>query len=291
MRRIKDQEWLLDHWEYEIIKTIPDAERVIWSDQEAYHEFPLHRWVYDKLGIAKAFSGLKTWDLRTATPSHFPVIVRPRVNLLGMGHKTFIASDCHDMRRIRDCFAQEIAMGDHCSSDFIVVNGKVVDSFTFSATKDEQGSFTLFSSTRQHSTIARKFVDTIGLGSGVVNVETIGFCIIEAHLRPSLQFYNIDGGLVKQLPQLVKTGKWEKIPFEKTYSLIMRASEDAMPRCESLPPAPPEIRSVELTWEPGCPLSMSINDENSYRYAIINGTHLPTMEWFAEEVDRSIIFE
>jgi len=260
----------------------------VWSDEEAYYENPKHRWVYDKLYVAKTYSGLRVWDLDCDFPTVFPVIMRPRYNLLGMGHKTFTAKDKYDVRRSRGYFAQEIAKGEHTTTDFIVVGGRIVDSFTFTATKDEKGSFTLFSSTNQHNPVAHEFADSIGLIVGVINVECIGLHVIECHLRPSLQFHDIDGGLVRQLPQLVKHGKWNKISFEKTYSAVLRVERDGVPHCDPLGPLEPGVRSVALTWEPSYPLSLSANDEHSYRTAWVNGDDLSSINLYKDRLKQSI---
>ena len=104
--------------------------------------------------------------------------------------------------------AQKYYTGKHLTTDFVKYKGKVVDFYTFIGHKDKNGSFTLFEASDEVNLKALLIAQDIPLKNGFINIETIADGAIEAHLRPSLQLYDISGGLHdKYLQNPIVTGK------------------------------------------------------------------------------------
>lgn len=273
---------ILGPWEYVYVQGLPGFERVPWDDTVAFGWYPEYRYLYDKLWLARE----QAQDVREsgyAPPGWF---IRPRVNLLGMGRGTYKAGV---LTRIPEgCFAHRPLEGTHISTDFVLVGGKVRDFFTFQA-HYEAGSFSLFESVPgRYNAQARQFVEA-HVTHGVVNVESIGETIIEVHLRPSLQFYDISGGLLPNLPLLYGLGDW---PFmtsqEKTYSRVIRRPTDAVlthyPKFDRLL----GVRSVQFCYWPGMPLSAAAQDSSSFRVAVVNGSDLEAVEEMAQAIRAEV---
>jgi len=267
----------LDEWEYQYIKDFPeeDLARIAWTDEEAWERYPSLRWVYDKQKLAERYGTLSVAS---------PFVVKPRINLKGMGRGVSV------IRGIKKV-AQEYLEGDHDTTDLAVFSGQVVGCTTFLARKDYNGSFRLFECIPRSRVYppARQLVRDIApeLGYGIVNVETISGKIIEAHLRPSTQFFDIDGGLIGGM--LGWDGDHKPI---KTYSRVFRREKDA--RCDmkdALEPTPLGVKSIQFCFESGHRLSEYTQDPHSFRYLVINGTDLEVIEEYGKTITSLIRFE
>ena len=281
----------MDKWEFNYIKDLKDWDALAWTDEEAYEMYPDYNRVYDKLFIARRCSTLKTYDLEKVLPSKYPVIVKPKINLVGMSKGAYIASSIDEIGLTKGMMAQEIAKGNHYSMDLVFQDGEIIDWFAFQAHKNYYGSFTLFASTSICNEYVCTQIKSIMKGyTGVVCVEYIGHQIIDVHLRPSVQFFDICGGLQEQLPHFIKTGEWNVTKFEKTYSKVYRRFEDShVVKFRNLR-KPNAIRSVQECWERDKYLSENDNDMFSYRYMVINGTNLESIENYAFVIHEHLHF-
>lgn len=283
-------DFLLDEWESDYIKNLKDKDVLCWSDAEVVYKWPKYKWVYDKFILHKYLNEVPTWDLWEKIPKRYPKFVKPRINLQGMGKFSGIVHSFEEILEDGLCgthIAQSVLEGCHISTDLVFDGEDLVDYFSFKCYKDENGSFWLFESTKIYPKRLIKKLSKIGEGRRVINIETIGGKPLEVHMRPSLQFYDICGGLIKQLPEFIKTGKWTKIPFEKTYSRVYRRNTDTKyltPRY--LPVKSSNICSVQLCWEPYKALSDHEQDPHSYRYMVINGKDLEEIEKYSEKVHK-----
>lgn len=273
---------LIDPWEYNYISNLVGMHKVPWSDRVAWAWYPEKRWLYDKLAVSLS-QGLRGRSKGFAWPGS---ILRPRINLEGLGRGT--RRVWWPQRIPPTHFTQRYLKGEYITTDFIVLDGEVVDFFTFRAQK--RGLvFTEFESLPgRYSPAARKFVEK-HIDFGVVNVETIGDTVIEVHLRPSLQFYDISGGLLSQLPLMYTARAWpRKATQEKTFSYVMRTSKNL--QFSSVPNVSlyPGIRSVQFCYTPGIPLAFETQDEYTYRVAVINGSDKSHLQRQIKHIEREL---
>jgi hypothetical protein len=264
-----------------------------WKDTDAIKKYPDIEWVYDKYLMSEKV-GTKAWDLNTETPREFPIIVKPRMNLLGGGVDAHRANNLSEIRTKNNMVAQPYFAGRHLTTDFIIYQGVVVDWYSFACHKDKNDSFVLFSSIDEYDKAAVNAVQNLPLENGIVNVETIDNNIIEMHLRPSAQFYDISGKFLqkylKQYERRLHAGDYEHSEFEKTYSKVIRVKKDGVPEFKGKLELPIGVRSVLFSWIPGQPLSaIKSQDPHSYRLLVINGTNLAIIDKFAKELQQEII--
>lgn len=281
----------LDKWEYRYIKDLADHELVPWNDEQAFDMYPKHSRVYDKLKVAKKYTRLKTYDLEKTLPSNYPVMVKPRINLHGMSKGAYIASNIDEIGETRGMIAQQIATGKHHTTDLVMLEGDIVDWFTFECHKNHYGSFTLFESVKYvNERVCLNVKDMLKGYTGPVCVEYIGNNIIDIHLRPALQFYDISGGMQKQLPHFMKTGEWQMTTFEKTYSKVYRTFRNCKVSTPKRQKLPYGVTSIQYCWEKGSTLGEDIQDEFSYRYMVINGTSLKCIENVGHKIKNQLTF-
>lgn len=288
----------IDLWEYSYIKNLPNSHLVCWDDTTAKFMNPKHSWVYNKLFLAKKVSDLsrsnfkisnkakvETWDLSKEFPNLYPVVVKPIENLEGLSKNVYVASSFDEIEDFNGFIAQECLNGIQYTTDMLINKGEIVDYFSFITEKNFYGEIKLFYSTPFLSKTVRQVVQCILKGySGVCNVEYIDDKIIEMHLRPSLQFYDISGGFLSRLPEFYKSGSYQKSKFEQTYSRVFRTRFDGNPEVLKLPSQPKEIRSVQFTWEDGYRLSETDPSLFRKRYMVINGIDLSVIENYAKEI-------
>lgn len=292
----------MDFWQYESIKEIPNWKQIFLTDKQAYDTYPQHNWIYDKCELIKRLESYPVYLLpqQVDQVTDFPVFVKPRTNFNGMGARAQVVRNKQQLYALdlTGLIAQKHLYGIHISTDYVIVNGEIADQFAFIGHKTVQGSFWCFASTRQTNPHVENKVKQIGLNQGIINVETIGGKIIEMHLRGSLQFIDICGGMLEQYAKYYnkEISKWTKTRYESTFSYVCRRKTDAIPNLDTkkLPQKPPTIRSVRFCWTPGAnkPLSNYDQDEFSYRYLIINGTSVDDIENYIDKLaaNKAIAF-
>lgn len=275
----------LDKWEEKYIHNLKDRDLLAWSDRAAWHRYPKHSWVYDKQALAH-FTGLVTYDLETEIPdkSYYPYIVKPRTNFTGLSKDAYVVSSEDEIEDWKGMIAQEFIEGHQGTTDVVLLNGAILDTFSFTTHKNYYGEIKLFESNPFFPLhVADKIRQLFAGYTGVINVKYINNRIIEIHLRPSLQFYDICNGFISLLPNFFKTKKWEKVPFIKSYSCVFRTKHDGVPQVKSLPEKPKEVSSVQLCWEDGKKLSETDPSLGRNRYMVVNGFNLEVIEAFAKK--------
>lgn len=282
----------LDSWEDQYLSGLDDKEVLAWTDDEAKERYSDYAYVYDKLWTGKNLTPLVTFDLEKEMPPNFPVFIKPRENMNGMSKGAYVASFEDEITVRKGMIAQQLATGPHLSTDYVIRDGKVIDFFTFLCHKNYYGSFYLFESIPVDDGIVRKKVqETLKGYTGVACVEAIGGNIIDFHLRPATQFFDICGGLIEQLPNFVKTGEWRQVPKEQTYSKVLRRGTDAYVTQLHEVNLANGIRSIQQCWTEGNKLSEEDQDNFSFRYAVINGSSISDINNFAEKFNKSLKFE
>jgi len=272
----------LDAWEEQYIKNLKDKDLLAWSDRAAWYRYPKHSWVYDKQALAH-FTGLTTYDLEREIPdkAYYPYIVKPRTNFSGLSKDAYVVSSEDEIEDWEGMIAQEFLEGHQGTSDIVLLDGVILDSFSFTTHKNYYSEIKLFESNPfLPLSVADKVRQLFGDYTGVINVEYIDNRIIEIHLRPSLQFYDICNGFISLLPNFYKTKKWEKVPFIKSYSRVYRTKHDGTPEIKTMPPKPEKVSSVQLCWEDGKPISETDPSIGRNRYMVVNGFDLQVIESF-----------
>jgi len=253
------------------------------EDPDAWHLYPEHRWVYDKLRICET-QGLRAGP-HGIEPERFPVFSKPIYNLKGMGIgiQTFESLLDYERGLTPGHLWMELLQGEHVSTDVALVCGEpqwwrhttglslgegVFDYWTVEADPRPDLEETLGSWLRQH---LRGY-------SGAVNFETIGGRIIECHLRFADQWPDLYGaGWLDAIVQLYGRRRWVYADEDRrtSYSVVLFGAHGARyepPRAEVLAEvkAMPGVTSVQVTFHPDKPPEAHSMPPGGFRLAIVN---------------------
>ncbi|SDZ83805.1 hypothetical protein SAMN05660964_00355 [Thiothrix caldifontis] len=207
------------------------------NDTYAWQLNPEHRHVYNKLALALA-QGLQAAPcgidpLSVGIDAAIPLFVKPITNLLGMSldAQATTAGDLASgyTQCAPGCFWGEYLVGDHTSTDCLVLAGKVLwFAHTQGAiTKDKQRPIYWHIGVRLPALepLIATFIQTQLPGyTGLCNVEMIGDKVIEMHLRGSNGFFDFYGAhFVPAWVELVDKHLWHGLEFVRegyVYSLF-----------------------------------------------------------------------
>ena len=205
-----------DPWRVQFFANVPCPDEVIipTKDWEAWTLYPRHRWIYDKLAVALS-QGLDAAP-HGVIPPRFPVFSKPMMNLRSMGAGSLPIPDAETYRASLNPghFWSTLLTGAHVSTDAAIVDGHV--RWWRHATGATAPGRT-FDHWHIHAEAMPDIEDWCGSWSrehlagytGMVNFETIGSRIIEAHLRFADQWPDLYGpGWVAALVRLYATGEW-----------------------------------------------------------------------------------
>jgi hypothetical protein len=193
----------------------PDDVDIPTDDPDSWRWYPKHRWVYDKIAVALS-QGLEAAPHGVA-PAHVPVFSKPITNLKGMGvgSRTLHTRADYEAANTPGHMWMTLLEGRHVSSDVAIVDGEPRwwRHATGAATGD--GTFDHWHVHAAHEPAIEKYCGAWARRhlpgyTGMINVETIGGRIIEAHLRFSDQWPDLYGsGWVDALVALYRDGRWE----------------------------------------------------------------------------------
>jgi len=120
--------------------------------------------------------------------------------------------------------------------------------------------------------------------TGMLNLETIGGTIIEAHLRFADQWPDLYGaGWIEAVVRLYETGTWEFTDADRRdgYSVVLFGPNG--PRYRHPPPSivdamrrTPGVSSVQITFHEDLPPERHSMPPGGFRLAVINGFDLAT---------------
>jgi hypothetical protein len=261
----------------------PADVRIPTDDTEAFEFNPTHRWIYNKLLIAR-LQGLES-GLHDAAPTRYPVFCKPVFNLRDMGVGSRILFSEHDYEvncGVGD-FWMRLLTGDHISTDFAVVRGDIAWCRHTLAMPAAAGTFDYWVvEERSRPRLERYCRAWIGANlagyTGMLNIETIGGRIIEAHLRFCDQWPDLYGRKWSDaVLRLYQRGSWDLIDAERAegYSVVLYGPHGqayAYPDADVM--AAHErtvgISSIQLTFFEDRPLEDHAMPPGGFRLAVIN---------------------
>jgi hypothetical protein len=278
-----------DPWRTQYFAPVPCPEtvRIPTKDYDAWEWNPAHRWIYDKLAVALS-QGLEAGP-HGVMPPFFPVFSKPLMNLRGMGTGSRVIASAEEYAAALTPghFWCRLLTGRHVSSDAAVVNG--VPRWWRHATgaAAEGGTF-------DHWHVHAEAIPEVELWcgawarthlagyTGLVNFETIGGRIIEAHLRFADQWPDLYGpGWVAALVRLYETGVWDFADQDRAdgFSVVLFAPHGRRYRH---PPAAvvdraralPGVSSVQITFHEAWTPAQHAMPPGGFRVATVNAWSL-----------------
>jgi hypothetical protein len=276
-----------DPWRLQYFVQIATAANIPTEDSDAWRWYPRYRWVYDKLAVALS-QKLDAGPHGTSPPS-FPVFSKPIINLRGMGVGSRVLRSNADYERhyVPGHFWMTLLEGRHVSSDVAVVDGEprwwrhvtgkpagegMFDYWTVHAAPDAEIEARCGAWVEKH----------LAGYTGMLNLETIGGAIIEAHLRFADQWPDLYGASwVAALVRLYENGIWEFADSDRRdgYSVVLFGPKGG--RYRHPPPAlveevkrMPGVKSVQITFHEDWAPDRHAMPPGGFRLAIVNGFDL-----------------
>jgi hypothetical protein len=207
---------------YSILKCPQDLEIPL-NDLDAWKKYPYYRWVYNRLEISE-FQNVLNAPL-PIKPEKYPVIIKPIINLYGMGLNIQKIDNENQFDDIwyNNNFWMEYFEGEHYSYDLIILNGEIQYHICFHGIKNDEydGCFCYWVSIKTEiPKIINKLVNEKMSGyTGCMNIEMIGNHIIECHLRMGdidiFPTHDILNGIIATYQN--QKYDWDKINVKEVY--------------------------------------------------------------------------
>jgi len=276
-----------DPWRLQYFAHVKTAANIPTEDSDAWQWYPAQRWVYDKLAVA--LSQKLEAAPHGVAPPHFPVFSKPIVNLKGMGVGSRVLHSAADYERHYrpGHFWMPLLDGRHVSSDVVVVAGAPRWWRHVTGKPAGEGTFDYWT---VHAGPDQEIEQRCGAWiaahlagyTGMLNLETIGGTIIEAHLRFADQWPDLYGpGWVEALVGLYESGDWDFWDDEPSegYSAVLFGPNN---RAYRHPPAAlvdevkriPGVTSVQITFHEDRAPEQHAMPPGGFRLAIVNGFDL-----------------
>lgn len=278
-----------DPWRLQYFEHVPCPADVVIpvDDPDCWELHPEYRWVYDKLRVAET-QGLACGP-HGVMPRSFPVFSKPIINLRGMGIGSRVIASAAAMESASQPghMWMPLLKGDHVSTDCAISQGRIAWRRHATGLAWDEGMF-------RHWTVhAAPFpeleaslvgwVERHMTGyNGMMNFETIGGTIIEAHLRFADQWCDLYGpGWVEAVVGLYSSGSWGfdggAVTEGVSVPLFARHGHDY-----AHPPAVlqaevrsmPGIKSLQITFHEGKHPEMHAMPPGGFRLAVINADSL-----------------
>lgn len=188
-----------DPWRFQYFEDLycPADVNIPTDDIDSFEWFPRYRWVYDKLKVAQS-QGLPC-GMAGEVPKSFPVFAKPNINLKGMG----LGSGVVTTRAAFDLLPaghmwMPVFSGEHISTDCAIVDGAVLWVRHSLGFPWHDGMFTHWVIETGQRVELESFLSLwvaahMAGYTGMMNFETIGGHMIEAHLRFADQWCDLYG--------------------------------------------------------------------------------------------------
>jgi hypothetical protein len=261
----------------------PPQVRIPTEDPDAYQWYPGQRWVYNKLRVAES-QGIACAP-HGVCPREFPVFSKPVINLQGMGVGSRVLPDrAHYERHLTPGhFWMSLLEGEHISTDVAIVRGRAAWWRHCRGTPAARGTFDHWlieagSRPELEAYLAVWVTKHVADYTGMLNLETIGGRIIEAHLRVADQWPDLyEDGYLEAVVGLYQHGEWRLGPRER-HSGFSVALFGPHGREYRHPPAAlvaevrrmPHVTSVQITFHTDRPAAAHAMPPGGFRLAVIN---------------------
>jgi hypothetical protein len=254
---------------------------------DGYKFNPRHRWIYNKMRVAQ--SQRLECGLHDCPPARYPVFCKPVTNLKGMGAGSSVLANEGDFRQ--NCrsgdFWMKLLTGDHVSTDWAIVQGDTAWCRHTLGIPGLAGTFDYWViEPRARHKLERYCRDWIRANlsgyTGMVNIETIGGRIIEAHLRFADQWPDLYGRRwLDAVVRLYQYHDWHYADADRVegYSVVLFGPHGrpyAYPTPDMLASYRAErgISSVQITFRADQPQHAHIMPPGGFRLAVINSFSL-----------------
>lgn len=277
-----------DPWRLQYFAHVTTAAQIPTEDGDAWLWYPAQRWIYNKLAVALS-QGLDAGPHGTPPP-RFPVFSKPIINLKGMGvgSRVLKSQADYDEHYAPGHFWMALLQGRHVSSDVAVVAGEPRWWRHVTGKPAGEGTFDYWvihaEPNEDIEAPCSVWIEKNLPGySGMLNLETIGGTIIEAHLRFADQWPDLYGpGWVEALVELYERGAWNFADDERVegYSAVLFGLHGRPYRhpqaaaVEEIKRAP-GVTSVQITFHEDRLPERHAMPPGGFRLAIVNGFDLP----------------
>lgn len=286
-----------DSWRQQYFENVvcPVNVDVPTEDADTYTMFPKYRHIFDRLFVAESQKLLCA--PHGVEPTDYPVFSKPVYNLKGLGVGACILRNEDDYLKNEQPghFWMPFLTGEHISTDCAVVNGEVVWWAHAEGIHGEYGvifdywKIGLVRPNLEHICSFWIRLHLVGY-TGMINLETIGGVIIEAHLRFTDQWPDLaESEWLSAVVDLYSYGQWNyRGGWGPGYSIVLHgiAGYDHPPDSVLREvKAIPSVTSVQITFDKN---SNHLSKTDSRRLAVINcrdlsqGVHARAMlaNWF-----------
>lgn len=278
-----------DPWRDQYFENIPCPENVLipTDDFDAWPWYPEHNWIYDKLRVARS-QGLVCGPHGVAPPG-FPVFSKPITNLKGMGvgSRVIISQEELAQYSMPGHFWMPLLEGSHVSTDCAIVKGKVKWLRHATGIPGPEGTFRYWTLHAEEmpelAAYLKKWVEKhMAAYTGVMNFESIGGTIIEAHLRFADQWCDLNGkGWIEALINLYAKGEWRykdsdrrigySIPlFARHNNNFVHPPRESQARIRALP----HVSSLQITFYDNKDARAHPMPPGGFRVGIVNAWDL-----------------
>ena len=204
-----------DPWRLQYFARVQTSANIPTEDSDAWEWYAPYRWVYDKLQIALS-QNLDAGPHGT-TPPRFPVFSKPIINLKGMGVGSRVLRSAAEYEKFYAPGHMWVTLleGRHISSDVAVVNGEPCWWRHVTGKPAGEGTFDYWCVHAEpepgiEANCGEWIRRHLAGYTGMLNLETIGGFIIEAHLRFADQWPDLYGdGWIDALVRLYEKSVWE----------------------------------------------------------------------------------
>lgn len=227
---------------------IPTNDFQAWT----YNKNKPYLWIYNKIQICQS-QNIPCAPIGVKPDSClFPVIVKPITNLYGMGYHAYrfntveeYQKDIRNVLSLPGMFWSPFFTGIHVSVDLFIRRGKVLWYCAFEGhkNKNKTGVFDNWESLPDYelSSYIRNWVKTNMLKyTGCLNLELIGNCIIEGHLRMGdlnhLDIYDPNHTIMKNVINLYKSKKQDQLHYRipKVYLVTVFLTFEEYQQCNTI---------------------------------------------------------
>jgi hypothetical protein len=276
-----------DPWRLQYFAHVKTDAKIPTEDCDAWAWFPAQRWVYNKLAVALS-QNLDAGPHGTRPP-HFPVFSKPVINLKGMGvgRRVLQSQADYDLHYAPGHFWMTLLEGRHVSSDIAVVKGEPRWWRHVTGKPAGEGTFDYWLVHAEPDpgleAYCSEWIEKHLPGyTGMLNLETIGQKIIEAHLRFADQWPDLYGpGWVDALVGLYERQNWDFEDDDRSegYSVVLFGPNGRHYRHPPLALVKdiermPGVTSVQITFHEDRAPEQHAMPPGGFRLAIVNGFDL-----------------